>query len=53
MRYFFRGETLFLRGDFRAASTGVDGGLRKVTTILNHTVDGAFSHEEPSGALKR
>jgi adenosylcobinamide hydrolase len=47
MRYFFEGETLFLRGDFRAASTGVNGGLRKVTTIFNHTVEDAFDHAEP------
>ena len=52
MRYFFEGRTLFLRGNFRAASTGVDGGLRKVTTILNHTVDGAFDHEEPLRSLE-
>ena len=47
MRYFFRGRTLFLRGDFRAASTGVNGGLRQVTTIFNHTVDAAFDHARP------
>jgi adenosylcobinamide hydrolase len=47
MRYFFRGKTLFLRGDFRAASTGVNGGLRQVTTIFNHTVDPAFNHADP------
>jgi len=47
MRYFFRDRTLFLRGDFRAASTGVNGGLRRVTTILNHTVDEGFDHREP------
>ncbi|MDD1664112.1 MAG: adenosylcobinamide amidohydrolase [Methanomicrobiales archaeon] len=52
MRYFFGGETLFLRGDFRAASTGVNGGLRKVTTLLNHTVDGAFNHKEPLRSLE-
>jgi len=47
MRYFFEGRTLFLRGDFRAASTGVNGGLRKVTTIFNHTVDRTFDHADP------
>jgi adenosylcobinamide hydrolase len=47
MRYFFREGTLFLRGDFRAASTGVNGGLRRVTTILNHTVDEDFDHRDP------
>jgi adenosylcobinamide hydrolase len=52
MRYFFRGKTLFLRGDFRAASTGVNGGLRRVTTILNHTVDDSFDHAEPLRPLE-
>ncbi len=47
MRYFFRGKTLFVRGDFRAASTGVNGGLRKVTTLFNHTVDSTFDHDDP------
>jgi adenosylcobinamide hydrolase len=47
MRYFFRGRTLLLRGDFRAASTGVNGGLRRVTTLLNHTVDEDFDHADP------
>jgi adenosylcobinamide hydrolase len=47
MRYFFKGKTLFLRGDFRAASTGVNGGLRQVTTIFNHTVGEAFDHADP------
>jgi adenosylcobinamide hydrolase len=52
MRYFFRDKTLFLRGDFRAASTGVNGGLRRVTTLLNHTVGAAFDHSEPLRALE-
>jgi adenosylcobinamide hydrolase len=52
MRYFFKGKTLFLRGSFRAASTGVNGGLREVTTILNHTVDGAPDHAAPLRQLE-
>lgn len=52
MRYFFRGKTLLLRGDFRAASTGVSGGLRKVTTILNHTVSPDFDHADPLRPLE-
>jgi adenosylcobinamide hydrolase len=52
MRYFFRGKTLFVRGDFRAASTGVNGGLRRVTTVLNYTVDGGFDHNEPIRSLE-
>jgi adenosylcobinamide hydrolase len=52
MRYFFRGKTLLIRGDFRAASTGVNGGLRRVTTLLNHTVDREFDHTEPLRPLE-
>ncbi|HMA04571.1 MAG TPA: adenosylcobinamide amidohydrolase [Methanomicrobiales archaeon] len=52
MRYFFRGGTLFVRGDFQAASTGVNGGLRRVTTLLNHTVGRDFPHEEPLRSLE-
>lgn len=38
MNYFFTADTLFLRGSFTAASTGVNGGMGHVTTIFNHTV---------------
>lgn len=48
MRYFLRDGTLFLRGAFRAASTGVRGGLRDITTIYNHTVPENFDHGELS-----
>ena len=51
MRYFLRNSTLFLRGDFTAASTGVHGGLRKVATIFNHTVAGDFPHDDPAPAM--
>jgi adenosylcobinamide hydrolase len=51
MRYFLSNNTLFLRGDFTAASTGVNGGLRKVATIFNHTVPEDFSHENPGAAM--
>ncbi|HOB18778.1 MAG TPA: adenosylcobinamide amidohydrolase [Candidatus Methanoculleus thermohydrogenotrophicum] len=50
MRYFVRGNTLFLRGRFRAASTGVDGGIADVTTILNSTVPRDFD-EDPQRYL--
>ncbi|WP_292364077.1 MULTISPECIES: adenosylcobinamide amidohydrolase [unclassified Methanoculleus] len=45
MRYFVRDDTLFLRGRFRAASTGVNGGIADVTTVLNHTVPHDFEGE--------
>jgi adenosylcobinamide hydrolase len=53
MKYFLRGSTLFLRGSFRAASTGIDGGLRDVSTILNHTVPKGFDHHAPLRILSR
>ncbi|PKL56918.1 MAG: hypothetical protein CVV35_02450 [Methanomicrobiales archaeon HGW-Methanomicrobiales-6] len=42
MRYFVRDNTLSLRGRFRAASTGVNGGIGDATTVLNHTVPHDF-----------
>ncbi len=53
MRYYLRGGTLFLRGKFHAASTGVQGGIRDVSTILFHTVRGDFDHREPARELER
>ncbi|MBT8508863.1 hypothetical protein AZH53_10655 [Methanomicrobiaceae archaeon CYW5] len=47
MRYFLRGETLFLRGTFHAASTGIGGGIRDVSTICNSTVNKDFNDEDP------
>jgi len=47
MRYFLRGETLFLRGRFHAASTGVGGGIRDVSTICNSTVNKDFNDDDP------
>lgn len=38
MRYYTESDTLFIRGSFRAASTGINGGIRSVSTLLNHTV---------------
>ncbi len=43
MRIFTTKDTLFIRGKWRAASTGVSGGIRSVTTLLNHTVPQDFS----------
>jgi len=43
MRIFTTQDTLFIRGTWRAASTGVSGGIRPVTTLLNHTVSPDFS----------
>ena len=53
MRYYLDPSTLFVRGAFRAASTGVAGGIRSVSTLLNHTVPAAFDHAEPPRELAR
>lgn len=47
MRYHYDKNTLYIRGDFKAVSTGVDGGLRHVSTLLNHTVEKDFCHDDP------
>jgi adenosylcobinamide hydrolase len=47
MKYFTREHTLFLRGDFVAASTGVGGGIGRVSTLFNHTVPKNFDHADP------
>jgi len=38
MRYYTESDTLFIRGDLRAASTGVNGGIRSVTALIAHTL---------------
>jgi adenosylcobinamide hydrolase len=51
MRYYVGDHTLFIRGRFRAASTGIGGGIRDVTTVLNHTVPRDFDHDDPARYL--
>jgi adenosylcobinamide hydrolase len=38
MRYYLDSNTLFIRGSFRAASTGISGGIRSATALLNHAI---------------
>ncbi|MCK9312477.1 MAG: adenosylcobinamide amidohydrolase [Methanocorpusculum sp.] len=52
MRYYLRKGTLIVRGDFRAASSGVDGGLKNVRTVLNISVPRNFS-EDAAGYIDR
>ncbi len=52
MRYYFDTNTLFIRGNFRAASTGIAGGIRSVSTLINHTVPAGWSHEDPEKELE-
>ncbi|MDD4137970.1 MAG: adenosylcobinamide amidohydrolase [Methanoregula sp.] len=47
MRYFLEANTLFIRGSFRAASTGLSGGIRSVSTLLIHTVPADGNPEDP------
>jgi adenosylcobinamide hydrolase len=47
MRYYLDNNTLFIRGAFRAASTGISGGIRSVPTLLNHTVSPGGNETDP------
>jgi adenosylcobinamide hydrolase len=38
MRYYTDSGSLFIRGPFRAAGTGINGGIRSVSTLLNHSI---------------
>jgi len=53
MRYYLDSDTLFVRGAFRAASTGIAGGIRNATTLFNHTVPADWGHEEPKKEIDR
>lgn len=46
MRYYFDTTTLFIQGTFRAASTGISGGIRSVSTLLNHTLPAGQNQDE-------
>jgi adenosylcobinamide hydrolase len=52
MRYYFNTTSLFIRGAFRAASTGVSGGIRSVSSLINHTVSAGWRHEDPKKELE-
>ncbi len=51
MRYSLENDTLFIRGPFRAASTGINGGILKVCTLFNHTVPADWDRTEPGKEL--
>lgn len=46
MRYYLENNTLFIRGSFRASSTGISGGLRSVSTLLNHATHPGLTEED-------
>ena len=47
MRYYSDNSTLFIRGSFRAASTGTSGGIHSVSTLFCHTVPPGPGHDDP------
>jgi adenosylcobinamide hydrolase len=53
MRYYSDTSSLFIRGSFRAASTGLSGGIRSVKTLLNHTIPGNVDSSDPEKILDR
>ncbi|MDD1690922.1 MAG: adenosylcobinamide amidohydrolase [Methanoregula sp.] len=52
MRYHLEASTLFIRGPFRAASTGIAGGIHSVDTLLNHTVPADWQNDHPERELE-
>jgi len=52
MRYYTDSGSLFIRGAFRAASTGISGGIRNVTTLFNHTVPAQWNHTAPEKEIE-
>jgi adenosylcobinamide hydrolase len=52
MRYYLRDRTLIIRGNFRAASTGIGGGIGSVSTLLNHSVPPEWDHDDPARDLR-
>jgi adenosylcobinamide hydrolase len=52
MRYFILNSTLFVRGSFRAASTGISGGIGTVSTLINHAVTHEWHAKEPQKELE-
>jgi len=52
MRYFLDNNTLFIRGSFRAASTGIAGGIGEVSTLINHSVSSDWSNKAPKRELE-
>jgi len=53
MRYFTDTNTLFIRGTFRAASTGINGGISQVSSLFIHTVPTGWDRNEPGKELER
>jgi adenosylcobinamide hydrolase len=52
MRYYLTRDTLIIRGTFRSCSTGIGGGIRNVTSLVNHTVSDALSSQQPDQVVE-
>jgi adenosylcobinamide hydrolase len=52
MRYYLDPSTLFIRGSFRAASTGINGGICSVSTFLLHTSGEGHESADPEKKLE-
>ena len=53
MRYYTDNNTLFIRGSFRVASTGICGGIRSLPTLLHTTTPPGAGAEDPDKVLGR
>jgi adenosylcobinamide hydrolase len=53
MRYYTDHSSLFIRGSFRAASTGIAGGIHSVSTLLTHTISHEGEPADPEKLLDR
>ncbi len=53
MRYYLDASTLFIRGSFRAASTGILGGIRSVSSLISHTVPPDWRHDDAEKEIER
>lgn len=47
MRYYVQDKTLVIKGDFDGISTGINGGRKKVRSVINHQVNSDFDHSDP------
>ncbi|NMB77868.1 MAG: hypothetical protein GYA23_02095 [Methanomicrobiales archaeon] len=52
MRYYTDTSSLFIRGGFRAASTGLAGGIRSVPALVSHSLPAGEGQPDPGRALE-
>jgi len=52
MRYWVEGDTLIIKGNFNALSSGLKGGWKNVTCIFNHCVSDDFEKFNPISYLE-